>query len=77
MEFNTSQLNSSILNALALLADKDKQSVVDAFDNAMSHMDCNHTVCQNVGKDIADLIDSEDWNELSIFLDYGHLDKYE
>ena len=76
MEFNTKQLNGAIFNALMLLTEKDKQSVVEAFDNAMNHMDCEHKVCKNIGKDIADLIDNEDWQGLSDFLDHVHMVEY-
>ena len=76
MEFITKQLNGAIFNALMLLAEKDKQSVVEAFDNAMNHMDCEHKVCKSIGEDIADLIDSEDWQGLSNFLDHGHIVEY-
>ena len=73
--FNTKQLNSSIFNAILSLATIDKQSVVDAFDNSMD-VDCEHEVCQNIGKDIADLINSEDWQGLSDFLDHGYIVEY-
>jgi len=76
MEFNTKQLNGAILNALLLLVYKDKQVVVDAFKDSMAHLDCDHEVCQNIGKDIADLIDREDWQELSNFLNHGHMVEY-
>ena len=77
MEFNTKQLNSAIFNALLLLTYKDKQAVVDAFKNSMEHVDCEHEVCKNIGKDIADMIDSDDWHGLSSFIDHGHIVEYE
>lgn len=77
MKFETKQLNSAIFNALLFLADHDKDLVVEAFNNAMNHVHCEHDVCQNIGKDIADMIENQDWQELSNFIDHGHLEMTE
>lgn len=77
MKFNTRMLNSAILNALKTLTENDKKAVVEAFTNSMSDVDCDHDICKNVGRDIASMIDGDDWEYLSNFLDYGHLVEYE
>ena len=73
MNFKTRQLNSAILNALMILSESNKEAVVVAFANSMSDVDCDHDICNNVGKDIAGMIDDDDWEGLSNFLDHGHL----
>ena len=76
MNNKTQAMNSAIFNVLIELAETNKEELVAAFQKSMSHMDCGHEVCQNIGKDIADLINNEDWQELSNFLDHGHLEYY-
>lgn len=76
MNNKTQAMNSAIFNVLIQLAETNKEELVTAFQNSMGHMDCGHEVCENIGKDIADLIDNEDWQELSNFLDHGHLEYY-
>ena len=73
MNFNTRQLNSAILNALMTLTENDKKAVVEAFTNSMSQVACDHDICNTAGIDIAGMIDDDDWEGLSNFLDHGHL----
>ena len=76
MNFKTRMLNSSVLNALMTLSEGDKKLVVEAFINSMSEIDCDHDICNNVGKDIAVMIEDDDWEGLSNFLDHEHLVNY-
>ena len=73
MNFKTRQLNSAILNALMTLSESNKEAVVVAFDDSMDPVNCDHDICNNVGKDIASMIEDDDWEGLSGFLDHGHL----
>ena len=73
MNFNTRMMNGAILNALMILSEDNKEAVVKAFDDSMDGVNCDHDICNNVGKDIAIMIEDDDWAGLSNFLDHGHL----
>ena len=73
MNFKTRQLNSAILNALMILSESNKDAVVVAFSDSMSQVACDHDICNSAGTDIARMIDDNDWEGLSNFLDHDHL----